>query len=45
MSAAIALVLLGVAALYGGPKLLAVIIPIGMLIWYGTGTMLPSGRD
>jgi hypothetical protein len=45
ISVTIALVVLGVAALYGGPKLLALVIPAAVLLWYGTGPILGSGRN
>ena len=45
ISSAAALIVLGVAALYGGPKLLALIIPVGMVVWYGTATTVRSGRN
>lgn len=45
ISSTIALILLGIAALYGGPKLLALIIPIGIVVWYGSETMVRGGRN
>jgi len=39
------LILLGLVALYGGEKWLAVLIPAAMLIWYGAGPALRSGRN
>jgi len=40
----IVLVVLGVAALYGGPWL-AILIPAALLVWYGIGPVLRSGRN
>ena len=42
---AVVLVLLGVIAIIGGAKWLALLIPAAMLIWYGAGPMLGSGRN
>jgi hypothetical protein len=39
------LIILGVAAIYGGTKSLALLIPVAMLVWYGGGTLLRSGRN
>lgn len=39
------LILLGMAALYGGTKMLIVLIPAAVLVWYGVGPMLGSGRN
>jgi hypothetical protein len=41
----IALVFLGVAALYGGEKWLALLIPAAMMVWYGVGPAVRSGRN
>jgi hypothetical protein len=41
----IVLVLLGVVALVGGVKWLVLLIPAAMLIWYGAGPILRSGRN
>jgi hypothetical protein len=41
----ILLILLGVAALCGGTKWLALLIPAAMLVWYGAGPTLRSGRN
>jgi hypothetical protein len=38
------LILLGMAALYGGEKWLGLLIPAAMLVWYGAGPALRSGR-
>jgi len=39
------LILLGVVALVGGVKWLVLLIPAAMLIWYGAGPILRSGRN
>lgn len=39
------LILLGMAALFGGAKWLALLIPAAALVWYGAGPMLRSGRN
>ncbi|MGA7754652.1 MAG: hypothetical protein WCB05_17595 [Candidatus Sulfotelmatobacter sp.] len=39
------LVLLGLVALIGGQGWLVVLIPAAMLVWYGTGPALRSGRN
>ena len=41
----IVLMVLGVAALYGGPGWLAILIPAALLVWYGVGPVLRSGRN
>jgi hypothetical protein len=41
----IVLMSLGVAVLYGGPKWLAILIPLAMLVWYGMAPALRSGRN
>ena len=41
----IVLVLLGVVALVSGVKWLVLLIPAAMLIWYGAGPILRSGRN
>jgi low affinity Fe/Cu permease len=41
----VVLILLGMAALYAGSKWLAVLIPAAVLVWYGAGPMLRSGRN
>ena len=35
----------GLAALVGGERWLLLLIPAAMLIWYGVGPMLSSGRN
>jgi len=42
---AVVLVFLGVIAIIGGTKWLTLLIPAAMLIWYGAGPMLGSGRN
>lgn len=39
------LLLLGIGALYGGSKWLALLIPAALLVWYGAGTRLRTGRN
>jgi len=39
------LILLGVAAVYGGTKWLKVLIPLAILVWYGATPGLRSGRN
>jgi hypothetical protein len=41
----LALMLLGVAAFFAGPKWLALLIPVATLIWYGVRPTLRSGRN
>ena len=41
----IVLVVLGVAALYGGAKWLAIVVPAAALVWYGARPMLRRGRN
>ena len=45
MAWTIILILLGMAALYGGEKWLALLIPAAILVWYGAGPALRSGRN
>ena len=40
----IVLMVLGVAALYGGPGWLAILIPAAMLVWYRVAPVLRNGR-
>lgn len=42
---AMLLILLGVVALYGGAKTLALVIPLALLVWYGTSTVPGGGRN
>ncbi len=39
------LILLGMAALYGGSKWLALLIPVALLVWYGAAPLLRSSRN
>jgi hypothetical protein len=39
------LILLGIAALYGGSRWLALLIPAALLVWYGAGPLLRGGRN
>jgi hypothetical protein len=39
------LIVLGIVALLGGEKWLVVLIPAAMLVWYGAGPALRSGRN
>jgi hypothetical protein len=41
----ILLILLGVAALFGGVKSLVLLIPAAMLVWYGAGPAPRRGRN
>lgn len=41
----VALVLLGVVALYTGTRWLALLIPAAALVWYGALPRLRSGRN
>jgi len=45
MSATIALILLGMLALFTEEKWLAVLIPAAALVWYGAAPKLGSGRN
>lgn len=40
-----ALILLGVIAFTAGAKWLTLLIPAALLIWYGAGPVLKSGRN
>jgi hypothetical protein len=39
------LIILGLIALFTGAKSLAVLIPAALLVWYGAGSALTSGRN
>jgi hypothetical protein len=39
------LVILGMAALYGGSKWLGLLIPAALLIWYAAKPMIGAGRN
>jgi hypothetical protein len=45
VSGTILLIVLGVAALFGGVKWLSVLVPAALLVWYGVGPALRSGRN
>lgn len=45
MASTLLLIVLGMAALYGGATTLIVLIPIALLVWYGAGPTLRSGRN
>jgi hypothetical protein len=44
-SATAILVILGVAALFGGARWLTVLIPVAILVWYGAGSIRRTGRN
>ena len=39
------LIVLGIAALYSGEKWLTLLVPAAVLVWYGAGPILRSGRN
>jgi hypothetical protein len=41
----IILILMGMAALYGGSKWLALLIPAALLVWYTVKPRLGTGRN
>lgn len=41
----ILLILLGVAALFGGVKSLVLLVPAAVLVWYGAGPAPRRGRN
>jgi hypothetical protein len=41
----LALLALGVLALYGGPTWLLVLVPAALLVWFAARPMLGSGRN
>jgi hypothetical protein len=41
----IVLILMGMAALYGGSKWLGLLIPAAALVWYSVGPSLRTGRN
>ena len=45
LSSTVFLIVLGIAALYGGTKTLAVLIPAALVVWFGVSPMLRSGRN
>jgi hypothetical protein len=42
---ALALLLLSVLALYGGPRWLVVLIPVAVFLWYGASPTLRRSRN
>jgi hypothetical protein len=44
-ASALLLILLGVAAWLGGAKMLIVLIPAALLVWYGTAPTWGSNRN
>jgi hypothetical protein len=45
MGSTVALILLGMAALYGGEKWLGLLIPAALLVWYGAIPRFRTGRN
>jgi hypothetical protein len=45
MGWAIVLIILGMAALYGGSKWLSLLIPVALLVWFTAKPTLRSGRN
>jgi hypothetical protein len=45
MGWAVVLILLGMAALYGGEKWLSLLIPVALLVWYSAKPGLGTGRN
>jgi hypothetical protein len=45
MASTTVLILLGLLALFAGEKWLALLIPAAILVWYGAGPALRSGRN
>ena len=41
----VVLIFLGMAALYGGSKWLALLIPAALLVWYGATPRFRTGRN
>jgi hypothetical protein len=41
----IVLILLGMAALYGGSKWLSLLVPVGILVWFTAKPSLGTGRN
>ena len=41
----VVLILLGMAALYGGSKWLGVLVPVALLVWYTARPMIRTGRN
>jgi hypothetical protein len=45
MGWAVILIVMGMAALYGGSKWLALLIPAALLVWYAAKPTLRTGRN
>lgn len=45
MGSTVVLILLGMAALYGGSKWLGVLIPAALLVWYTARPLIRTGRN
>ena len=45
MGWAVVLIVMGMAALYGGSKWLALLIPAAVLVWYTAKPRLRTGRN
>jgi len=45
MGWAVVLILLGMAALYGGEKWLSLLVPAALLVWYTAKPRLRTGRN
>jgi hypothetical protein len=41
----VVLILLGMAALYGGSKWLSLLIPAALLVWYTARPLIRTGRN
>jgi hypothetical protein len=39
------LLVFGIAAVYGGPRWLAILIPAAILVWYAAAPLLRIGRN
>jgi hypothetical protein len=44
-SGTVMLILLGLAAFFGGARWLALLIPAAVLVWYGAGSEWRTGRN
>jgi hypothetical protein len=45
MGSTMVLILLGLIALFAGQQWLVLLIPAAILVWYGAGSMLRTGRN
>ena len=45
MGSTIILILLGVAAIYGGSSWLTILIPVALLVWFTAPPRLRTGRN